>query len=68
MQANKDDSLKVDALEYFSQMEQKNNESLKMWQSFKDLSINELIQIYEKLNIKFDIYIFYYTNLFSDSN
>jgi arginyl-tRNA synthetase len=37
-------------------MEQKNNESLKMWQSFKDLSINELIQIYEKLNIKFDIY------------
>ena len=56
VKANNDETLTNDALNYFSQMEQKDAESLKMWDLFKNLSIKELVSVYEKLNIKYDIY------------
>ncbi|CAF0949121.1 unnamed protein product [Brachionus calyciflorus] len=56
VKANKDEELRNKALEYFSQMEQKNDKSLKMWNLFKDLSIKELVSVYKNLNIKFDVY------------
>jgi arginyl-tRNA synthetase len=31
-------------------------ETLKMWKLFKDLSVNELERVYDKLGIKFDSY------------
>ena len=56
VKANNDESLKNDASHYFSQMEEKETESLKMWDLFKSLSIKELVNVYEKLNIKYDVY------------
>ena len=37
-------------------MEAKETESLKMWELFKSLSIKELVSVYDKLNIKYDVY------------
>lgn len=56
VKANSDESLKSDALAYFAKMEEKNTESLKMWDLFRNLSIKELVQVYDKLNIKYDMY------------
>lgn len=47
VKANQDESVKSKALEYFSKMEQKDPESLKMWTLFKELSIKELETVYE---------------------
>lgn len=40
----------------FLNYQTENEETLKMWKYFKDLSIKELEQVYKKLNIRYDAY------------
>jgi arginyl-tRNA synthetase len=47
VKANADESLKKEALSYFFQMEAQNEETLKLWDLFKKLSIKELESIYK---------------------
>lgn len=41
---------------FFSQLEDGNQEALKLWQRFRDLSIERYAMTYNRLNIKFDEY------------
>ncbi len=43
---------------FFLNVDQDNQENLKLWSLFKDLSIKELESVYQSLNIKFDAYEF----------
>lgn len=47
VKANQDEGIKTRALDYFSKMEDKDPDSLKMWTLFKELSIKELQSVYE---------------------
>ncbi|SNW62116.1 Arginyl-tRNA synthetase [Orpheovirus IHUMI-LCC2] len=44
------------AREYFKKMEEGDEESLKLWEEFKGLSIEEYKKIYGRLGIEFDVY------------
>lgn len=53
-EAEKDESLIVEAREWFVKMEQNNPEALKIWNWFKEISMVEFERIYELLGISFD--------------
>lgn len=41
---------------YFKRMEDGDEEALKMWRKFRDLSIEKYVDTYSRLNIKYDVY------------
>lgn len=41
---------------YFKKMEEGDEEALKIWKRFRDLSIEKYIETYARLNIKYDVY------------
>ncbi|KAJ9478444.1 Arginine--tRNA ligase, cytoplasmic [Pseudozyma hubeiensis] len=45
-----------EARRYFKGMEDGDEECLALWQKFRDLSIKKYIEVYERLNIHFDVY------------
>lgn len=45
-----------DARAYFKRMEDGDEEALKVWQHFRDLSISQYKKMYKRLNIEFDEY------------
>lgn len=47
IKANQDETIRTKALNYFSQMENQDPDSLKMWTMFKQLSIKELKILYQ---------------------
>ncbi|MBR1866893.1 MAG: arginine--tRNA ligase [Lachnospiraceae bacterium] len=56
-EAEKDDSLNDQAREWFTRMEQGNEEALSIWQWFVDISLNEYKQTYALLGMEFDHYL-----------
>ncbi|EDO16349.1 hypothetical protein Kpol_1059p40 [Vanderwaltozyma polyspora DSM 70294] len=44
------------AREYFKRMEDGDEEALKIWKRFRELSIEKYIDTYARLNIKYDVY------------
>lgn len=56
VKANADESIKIEALAYFTQMEAMDKDSIKMWEMFKDLSVRDLESVYKKLDIKYDFF------------
>lgn len=42
--------------EYFNKLENKDEESVKLWSWFKEISLKEFQKVYDKLDIKFDSY------------
>lgn len=54
VKANSDPAIKSEALQYFSQMEAQDPQSLQMWSLFKDMSVKDLESVYKTLGIKFD--------------
>lgn len=54
VKANSDPAIKSEALQYFSQMEAQDPQSLQMWSLFKDMSVKDLESVYKTLEIKFD--------------
>lgn len=56
-EAEKDDSLNDQAREWFTQMEQGNEEALSIWQWFVDISLKEYKGTYELLGMEFDHYL-----------
>ena len=55
-EANEDEDLMEEARYWFDQLEQKNPEALRLWQWFKELSLNEFKRTYKLLGIDFDSY------------
>lgn len=53
-EAEKDDTLNDQAREWFTKMEQGNEEALSIWQWFKDISLKEYMRIYDLLGMGFD--------------
>lgn len=56
--ADAKDDVKIDdeARAYFKKMEEGDEEALKLWSRFRELSIEKYKQIYERLNVKFEEY------------
>src|SRR5699024_5024228 len=50
----KDDSLNDEAREWFTKMEQGNDEALAIWEWFKEISLKEYMRIYDLLGVSFD--------------
>ncbi len=55
-EADGDASLEDEARNWFRQLENGDGEARKLWQLFKDISMEEFEKIYKMLNIKFDYY------------
>lgn len=56
-EAANDDTLNDQAREWFSQMEQGNEEALSIWQWFVDISLKEYKETYDLLGMEFDHYL-----------
>lgn len=55
-EAEKDPSLDDEGRAYFKRLEEGNEEEVKLWKRFKDLSLREFERVYETLGVKFDSY------------
>jgi arginyl-tRNA synthetase len=55
-EAEKDPSLNAEARAAFRELENGNEEYLEIWQLFKDISLREYTQTYERLGIEFDVW------------
>ncbi|KAI8854537.1 hypothetical protein BC829DRAFT_424517 [Chytridium lagenaria] len=53
---NMDDSHDDEARAYFGRMEAGDEEALKLWQKFRDLSIEKYTDVYGRVNVSFDVY------------
>ena len=56
-ESKKNESLIVEAREWFVKMEQNDTEALEIWNWFKDISMVEFERIYDLLGISFDSYL-----------
>ncbi|KAI8053954.1 arginyl-tRNA synthetase [Syncephalis plumigaleata] len=54
--AEADATIHDQAREYFKQMEDGNEEALALWRRFREISIEQIIATYDRLNVKFDVY------------
>ncbi|KAN0061642.1 arginyl-tRNA synthetase [Thecaphora frezii] len=52
----KGEAIHDEARAYFKGMEDGDEECLKYWRKFRDLSIKKYIEVYDRLNIQFDVY------------
>ncbi len=55
-EAEKDPSLNDEARAAFTELENKNEEYLSIWKSFKEISLREYMKTYELLGVSFDSY------------
>ncbi len=55
-EAKNDPSLEDEAREVFKELEEGNEEYLKLWKWFRDESIKEAMKLYKMLNVEFDSY------------
>ena len=55
IKVNKNEKLEEKAREEFKKLEHGDKENLKLWKTFKNLSMNEFEKIYKQLGIKFDV-------------
>lgn len=51
-----DPSVKVEAAKWFKRMEDGDEEALKNWRLWRELSVKKYEEEYERLNVKFDVY------------
>lgn len=56
-EAEKDPSLNDEARAWFTKMEHRDEEALRIWQWFKDISLQEYKRTYELLGMDFDYYL-----------
>lgn len=56
-EGEKEDGVNASARAYFKRMEDGDEEALKVWRRFRDLSIEKYIGTYGRLNIKYDNYL-----------
>ncbi|KAK7439837.1 arginyl-tRNA synthetase [Stygiomarasmius scandens] len=54
--AAEDPQVKVDAANFFKRMEDGDEDALKNWRSWRELSVKKYEAEYDRLNVKFDIY------------
>eukprot|EP00007_Cunea_sp_BSH-02190019_P003582 CAMPEP_0174232134 /NCGR_PEP_ID=MMETSP0417-20130205/2505_1 /TAXON_ID=242541 /ORGANISM="Mayorella sp, Strain BSH-02190019" /LENGTH=633 /DNA_ID=CAMNT_0015310133 /DNA_START=41 /DNA_END=1942 /DNA_ORIENTATION=- len=54
--AKEDPAIDQEAREYFTRMENGDEEALALWKSFRDFSIERYKETYERLNVHFDVY------------
>lgn len=55
-EAKEDESLRDEARYWFKELENKNEEALKLWKWMRKISLEEFDKVYDMLNIKFDSY------------
>ena len=52
-----DPSIKIEAAKWFKRMEDGDEEALKNWRVWRELSVQKYEEEYERLNVKFDEYL-----------
>ena len=50
------DTINDEAREYFKRMEDGEEDAIALWRRFRDLSIVKYHEIYDRLNVRFDVY------------
>ncbi len=55
-EAEKNPALDNDAREWFKRLEENDADAIEMWKYFKEITIEELVKIYERMSIRFDEY------------
>ena len=55
--AEKDPNVKVEAANHFKRMEDGDEEALKNWRQWRELSVEKYAEEYDRLNVHFDHYI-----------
>lgn len=55
-EAEKNPELDTEARDYFRRLESGEEEEVKLWKRFRDLSLEEFERLYERMNIRFDNY------------
>lgn len=56
-EAEKDPALEEEARATFTSMEQGDEDALKLWKMFVDISLKEVSRVYDMLDVKFDSYL-----------
>eukprot|EP00834_Sanchytrium_tribonematis_P008620 NODE_1075_length_2323_cov_0.619604.p1 type:complete len:569 gc:universal NODE_1075_length_2323_cov_0.619604:1997-291(-) len=54
--ATSDESIHEEARQYFKKMEEGDEAALELWSRFRETSIEMYIKMYERLNVKFDVF------------
>ncbi|EPQ50894.1 arginyl-tRNA synthetase [Gloeophyllum trabeum ATCC 11539] len=54
--AEADPNVKVEAAKFFKRMEDGDEEALKNWRHWRELSIKKYVEEYDRLNVHFDVY------------
>ncbi|XP_030638217.1 putative arginine--tRNA ligase, mitochondrial [Chanos chanos] len=55
-EADNNESLRLDARDFFRSLEQHEEQSLSLWKQFRDITVEEYKRIYERLGVHFDHY------------
>ncbi|PWA27878.1 hypothetical protein CCH79_00000511 [Gambusia affinis] len=55
-EAEHSEDIKLAAKDFFRQLEQHENQSMSLWQQFRDITVKEYQHIYKRLGIHFDVY------------
>lgn len=55
-EADNNEELRNEARHWFKELENKNEEALKLWEWIREISLKEFNKVYDMLNIKFDSY------------
>lgn len=60
VQVNKEaahnENLRLEARDYFRKLEQHDPEAVRLWQQFRDITIEEYQHVYKRLGVHFDVY------------
>lgn len=56
-EADSDPNVKVEAAKWFKRMEDGDEDALKNWRVWREMSVKKYESEYDRLNVKFDIYV-----------
>lgn len=54
--AGNDESIHEEARAYFAKLEAGDESALKLWRRFRDMSVKKYKEIYDRINVEFDVY------------
>ncbi|XP_013875444.1 putative arginine--tRNA ligase, mitochondrial [Austrofundulus limnaeus] len=55
-EAEHNEDIKQAARDFFSQLERHESQALSLWQQFREITVKEYQQVYERLGVRFDVY------------
>jgi arginyl-tRNA synthetase len=68
-ESEKDDTLDIEARSWFNRLEQGDDEAVKLWEQFRDISLEEFKTVYDRLGVGFEHYTgeSFYSSMLDDT-